>query len=29
VRSLPVLGDSLPRAELRRLRVLLRLRGAG
>jgi hypothetical protein len=29
VRSLLVLGDSLPRGELRRLRVLLRLRGAG
>lgn len=28
VRSLVVLGDSLPPAELRRLRVLLRLRGA-
>lgn len=28
VRSLLVLGDSLPRGELRRLRVLLRLRGA-
>ena len=28
VRSLIVLGDSLPRGELRRLRVLLRLRGA-
>jgi hypothetical protein len=28
VRSLMVLGDSLPRGELRRLRVLLRLRGA-
>jgi len=29
VHSLTVLGDSLPRGELRRLRVLLRLRGAG
>jgi hypothetical protein len=29
VRSLMVLGDSLPRGELRRLRVLLRLHGAG
>ena len=28
VRSLMVLGDSLPRGELRRLRVLLHLRGA-
>jgi hypothetical protein len=29
VRSLVVLGDSLPRGQLRRLRVMLRLRGAG
>ena len=29
VRSLMVLGDSLPRGELRRRRVLLLLRGAG
>ncbi|MBP9032336.1 MAG: hypothetical protein KBG29_00495 [Pseudomonadales bacterium] len=29
VRSLVVLADSLPRGQLRRLRVMLRLRGAG